>query len=94
MDNWKDDRFTFYVTEVTDDPKEEKHIIVNGVHCIRIYVKETGKMKMLNASTEFLRQLPQIIEKYEIKDPLLYILGVRVGFYYWLKKPMLKKNIM
>lgn len=91
IDNWKEPDTNFYVIEATDNEKEPWHEIVNGVHCIRVYIKDTGKFKMLKAEAKTLDILPKIIEEFNIEYPILYVLGMRVGAYFVMRKQMLKK---
>ena len=46
---------------------------------------------MLLAETKVLFNLPKYIKYYHMEYPVLYVLGVRNGIFFWLKKRMLKK---
>lgn len=90
LDNWKDPNTSFYVVEVADKADEEKYIVHNNVQCIRIFPKDTGKMQMLKMEVSTLKELPKIIDRYHIDNPILYVLGMRVSAYFLLKKGKLR----
>lgn len=92
LDNWVDPNTRFYVMEVSTDPMEPEFETVNQVECIRIYTKQTGKAQMVDVNMKVLRNLPRYIKHFGMKNPILYVLGARVGFFFWLKRPMLKRH--
>lgn len=92
LDNWKDKNTVFYVTEVATDENDPEFEVVNGINCIRIFVKKHGSTEMVEANIKALQNLPRYIKHFHMEAPILYVLGPRVGFYFWLKKPMLRRN--
>lgn len=92
LDNWTDQNTKFYVTEVTNDPSEPEFETVNGVECIRIYTKKTGGTQMLLANALVLCRLKKYIRKFNMEDPILYVLGPRVGTLFLLKRPFFKRH--
>ena len=90
LNNWKDKNTTFYVTEVANDDNEPEFETINGIHCIRVRVKKGGT-EMVEANIKVLNNLPRYIKHFHMENPILYVLGPRVGFYFWLKKPMFKR---
>ncbi len=92
LDNWTDPNTKFYVTEVTNDPKEPEFETVNGVECIRIFTKKTGGIQMLLANATVLWRLKRYIKKFNMENPILYVLGPRVGTLFFLKRPFFKRH--
>ena len=90
LDNWKDSNTSFYVIEVAESADEENHVLHNNVHCIRIFPDDTGKMQMLKMEVSALKELPNIIKEFNIDNPLIYVLGMRVSLVFLLNKRKLK----
>lgn len=91
LDNWNDNSTQFYVTEVTTDKSEPEFENVRGINCIRVYTKQKRAAQMLVADTKVLINIPKYIKHYHVENPILYVLGVRNGFLFWLRKRMLNK---
>ena len=92
LDNWTDKNTKFYVTEVTADRSEPEYETVNGIEVIRVYIKKTGGTQMLFANAKVLRNLKRYIKKFNMTDPILYVLGPRVGTLFFLKRPFFKRH--
>lgn len=93
LDNWTEKETQFYVTELSTDPDEEEYTRTdNGIECIRIPVKHKGTLEMVEANAITLFRLPRYIKKFKMDRPILYVLGARVGFLFWLLRPMLLKH--
>lgn len=91
IDNWPDKTTRFFVLELSHNREEKEHEIINGVHCIRIFVKRGGAAEMLIMDTLALARMKKIIKQYGIVKPILLDLGVRFGEMYWFVKPALNR---
>ncbi len=91
IDNWKEPETHFYVFELTHDKNEKKVEVVNGVTCIRIFVKKAGSGEMMSMDLKTLRQLKKVSVTFKLNNPILYVMGARVGILFWLKKRKIKK---
>lgn len=94
-DNWVDANSVLYVTEVVDSDEKPEHEIVNNVNCIRIKVKTKGSLQMVIANAKFLNRFNKYLKHYSLEkkdNVVLYVLGQRVGFLFFLKRNFFKKK--
>jgi rhamnosyltransferase len=92
IDNWIDQNTKFYVIEVSTEPNEPEFEKIDKIECIRVRTRLKGSLQMLEANAKAIQQLPKYIKKFHMLNPILYVLGPRVGFFFFLKLPMLKRN--
>lgn len=92
VDNWPSSETRFYVFELSHDPKEKEIEVVNGVTCIRIFLKKSRSATMLYMDAIVLLRLKKFIDEYKLRNPILLDLGVRCGELYPFIKNILKKR--
>jgi len=94
VDNWPDKATRFFVFELSHDPNEKKYEVINGVNCIRIFVKRGGSAEMLIMDTLVLARMKKTIHEYGIQKPILFDLGVRLGeMYLFVKRSLIKLGV-
>lgn len=91
LDNWIDQDIHFYAFEKVDDFSKEEIIEVNGVTCIRVCEKESGNSAMMKYDKRCTDITCEIVKKYNIKNPVMFHLGVRIGPYLLLNRYKIKK---
>lgn len=91
LDNWLDESVHFYAFEKVDTEQEEGFITVNGIDCIRVCEKEQGSSAMLKYDKNCTDFAIKYIKKHNVKNPILFHLGVRIGPYLLLKRHVMKK---
>lgn len=91
LDNWTDESVHFYAYEKVDDYSKEEIAEVNGITCIRVCEKETGGSAMMKYDKNCTDITCELVKKYNIKNPIMFHLGVRIGPYLWLKRREIKK---
>lgn len=80
-----------YVSELTFN-KNDKNYKKNGINCLPIYTKKIGNATMfLNALLAF-KYVKKYIRVNNIENPIIYILGLRLGPILCFSKPYLKKH--
>ena len=88
---WKDQSFRFFSLEIVDKKDDERDEIINGVTCIRIYVKTKSHAKMIIFGIKSIKRLKAICKKYSISDGYLYVMGATIGLLFFLFKKKLKR---
>jgi rhamnosyltransferase len=91
LDNWKDKNYSFYVFEIVHNINEVNVEVVNGITCIRIYVPESGGSTMMKYDKKSTDYALDYIRKNEIKNAVLYYLGLRIGPLVYLMRHKMKK---
>lgn len=91
LENWSDESVHFYAFEKVNSYDQEEVIESNGVTCIRVCENETGSSAMVKYDMHCTDITYGIVEKYKIKNPIMYHLGVRIGPYLWIKRQKIKK---
>lgn len=91
LDNWIDESVHFYAYEKVDDYSEEEIVEVNGITCIRVCEKETGSSAMMKYDKKCTDITCELVKKYNIKNSIMFHLGVRIGPYLWIKRNEIKK---
>lgn len=90
VDNYNDKSTTFHVSMFTDDKSlktyENDNVIVDP-----IYVKSKGSVKMFIYTIKAYKYYLNYIKKNNIKSSYIYVLGLKLFNYLWLKKSMAKK---
>lgn len=92
IDNWQDKETRFFVMELTHDINEKKIEVVNGVTCIRVFIKQTSQIAMLLMDLKTLFMLGNIARRYNMKNPIVYVMGARVGITFWFMKHYIHKS--
>ena len=93
INHWKNKNTHFYVYEIVHKHEEEGVFEVNEITtCIRLYVKQTGYIAMVLFDIKSMLFTPKFIKKNQIKNSMLYILGPRIGMFFLIYRPYLKKK--
>ena len=79
----------FYVTEISIDDDEIYDI--NNVTCIKVKTSNYGKASMLLYTINSFKRVIKYIEDNNIENPIIYVLGLKLGPYLTLYKRKLKK---
>ena len=87
INNWKDDETKFFVYEIVHSKDEEKIEVVNGVTCIRLFIKQTGYIAMVLFDIKALFNAKKYIQNEKISSPIIYALGPRIGMVYLAYRP-------
>lgn len=81
-----------FVSEISYDKTEE--YVKNGIVCNKIYTKKRGSLTMMIYSIKSLFFYIKYIKKNNIKNPIIYILGLKQGtLLYFLRRKFKKLNI-
>lgn len=91
LDNWTDKDVQWWAYEKVDSIEKEEIVIVNDVICVRVYEGETGSSAMPKYDLHCTNLTNRYIKKHQIKNPIMFHLGVRIGPILWLKKHGIKK---
>lgn len=91
IDNWQHPDVHFYVFELVHTPEEEGVAVVNGVTCIRILVSAKNHFEMIFCDYKALRMLKELKARFGLENPILYVMGARVGGLFWLKRRQIRK---
>lgn len=93
INHWKNKNTHFYVYEIVHKHEEEGVFEVNEITtCIRLYVKQTGYIAMVLFDIKSMLFTPKFIKKNQIKNSMMYILGPRIGIFFLIYRPYLKKK--
>lgn len=90
IDNWQNPETHFYVFELVHEEKLAGEAIVNGVTCIRICIPSKSHFEMIFCDYKALHMLEDLKNKYQFENPVLYVMGARVGSLFWLKRNKIK----
>lgn len=90
VDNYNDEDTLFYISEVTGDKKlpQKKN---NNITVTPIYVKQKGSARMFLYSVKAFKYYINYIEKNNIQNAYIYVLGLKLFNYLKLYKRKLKK---
>lgn len=80
-----------YVTEITFN-KNDKEYIKNSIKCLPVYIKKIGSPTMMLYSIKSLFYVKKYIKKNNIKNAIIYILGLKLGPFLKLEYKYFKKN--
>lgn len=94
VDHYNDKNTILYISELTDNPEEDKKIkkINNNVYLISIYVKEMGSPKMFFYAMKSYRYTLKYIKNKNLKNTYIYVLGLKLGPLLWFNKRLRKKQ--
>ena len=92
IDNQIDSSIKYYVFEVVSDKNEEKEFEVDGVTCIRFYVKQTNAFQMIFGDIIATKYAVKYIKKNNLENPVLLTLGARIGPILWGMRPYIKSS--
>jgi len=90
LDNWKDTDTKFYVFEIVHNEEEAGIEVVNGITCIRLFIKQTGYIAMVLFDIKALFYARKFIKENKIINPIIYALGPRIGMLFLAYRPWLK----
>lgn len=85
IDNYNDSNTRFFVTRITNKKEQVKHINDNIVD-VPIYIKQNGSIKMLLYSIKAYKNVINYIKSNNLKNCYIYMLGLKLGNYMFLKK--------
>ena len=91
LDNWNDRSIHFFAFEKVDDYKKEEIIEVKGVTCIRVCEKETGSSAMMKYDKRCTDLTCEYVQKFNMKNPIMFHLGVRIGPYLFMQRKKIHK---
>ncbi len=95
INNWKDPSFHFYVFEIVDSKEKEVDEVIDGVTCIRIYIKTKSHGKMILFALKCFQRLKAKCKQYKIDKGYLYIMGAAIGMlHFFFKKKLRKMNLI
>lgn len=90
VDNYDDKNTLFHVSMITDD-KSKKTYKKDNVIVDSIYVKNRGSIKMFIYTIKAYKYYLNYIKENKIKNPYIYILGLKLFNYLKIKKNYAKK---
>ncbi len=95
VENYNDKDTKFHIPELTNDKFNKNKIIQKDrVDCLQVYSPKVGFVTMFIYAIKALKKINKYIEKNNLDNVVVYILGCRVGpFYHHLIKPLQKKGI-
>ncbi len=91
IDNWKNSNVRFYVFEKVEKKEEEQILELPQCTCIRICVEKTGSSAMMFFDSKCTDYAKKYILTNKLTNPIMYYLGLRIGFKVWMKRRSLKK---
>lgn len=80
-----------YVSEISYD-KNTKEYVSNGINCLPVYTKKTGSATMMIYSIKSLYYVKKYIKKNNIKNTIIYVLGLKLGPFLHVERKYFKKN--
>lgn len=92
ISNYNDLEVKFYVPELTHKKSDNKKIIKkDNVSCMQVYSPKLGFVTMFIYAIYALILMKKYIKKERLENPIIYVLGCRVGpFYPFLIHPLKK----
>lgn len=91
VDNYNDKNTKFYISKLSDN-KDETEIIINRNITVKpIYIDKNGSIKMFLYTIKSLKETIKYIKKNNIKNPYIYILGLKLLNYLNIKRRTLQK---
>ena len=86
VDYYNDKNTIFHISMITDDKNKKEIKINNNIIVDPIYVKNSGSIKMLLYSVKAYKYYIKYIEENNINNSYIYVLGLKLFNYLWLKK--------
>ena len=80
-----------YVTEITFNRKDKEYT-KNSIKCLPVYTEKLGSPTMMLYSMKSLFYVKKYIKKNNIKNAIIYILGLKLGPFLKLEYKYFKKN--
>lgn len=95
IENYNDKDTQFHVAELTHNKKEDKKVIKKGnVFCPQVYSPKVGFVTMFIYAILALKRTKKYIQKQNLENMVVYVLGCRVGpFYPFLIHGLKKQGI-
>lgn len=92
IENYHDSKVKFHVPELTHKKSANKKIIKkDNVSCMQVYSPKLGFVTMFIYAIYALILMKKYIKKERLENPIIYVLGCRVGpFYPFLIRPLKK----
>lgn len=91
VDNYNEKNTIFHISMVTDDKNLDEYNVNDNIIINPIYVKSSGSIKMFIYSVKAFCYYLNYIEKENISNSYIYILGLKLFNYLWLKKGIIRK---
>jgi len=91
LDNWKNKDTNFFVFEIINLKIDQGIEIINGVTCIRIYVKSKSNLAMMIFDYKSTLYTLKYLKNNNLDNPIIYYLGMRIGPLVYFLRPFLKK---
>ena len=91
VDHYQEKDTVFHVSMYTDDPNLREYEVNPNIIVTPIYVKQQGSIKMFFYSIKAFRYYLDYIEKNEIEDAIIYMLGLKLFHYLGWKRKQIKK---
>lgn len=92
IDNQIDKSIKYYVFEVVSKKEEEKIFEIDGITCIRFYVKQTNAFQMIFGDIIATKYAVKYIKQHKLDNPILLELGARIGPILWIMRPYIKNS--
>lgn len=90
IDNWTDSSVRFFAFEKIDDKSKEEIVELNNITCIRVFEEDTGSSTMMKYDKKCTDLTCDFVKHFDIQNPVMFHLGLRVGPYLWLKRNQIK----
>ena len=92
--NYPKGKAKFHVPELTTDKTQKNKIIVkDNVICPQLYSPQAGFVTMFIYAIKALAKMKKYLKDNNLKNPIIYILGCRMGpIYRFLVKPLKKQH--
>lgn len=91
VDHYNDKNTIFHISMYTDDKNIKEEKINNNIYVTPIYVKSRGSVKMFIYSVKAYKYYLKYIKTNNIKNSYIYVLGLKLFNYLWLKEKHTKK---
>lgn len=92
IDNQIDKSIKYYVFEVVSEKSEEEVFSIDGITCIRFYVKQTNAFQMIFGDIIATKYAVTYIKEHKLENPILLTLGARIGPILWVMRPYIKSS--
>ncbi len=91
VDHYDDKNTKFYISMYTDDESLKEYSVSDNITVTPIYVKNRGSIKMFIYSLKAYKYYLKFIGDNRLKNSYIYVLGLKLFNYLWLKEKVAKK---
>jgi len=92
IDNKIDQGINYYVYEVVDNKEDAGILRIDGITCIKLYIKAKNGFQMIFGDIKALIHSVKFIKLNNIEKPILLTLGARIGPFIWFLRPYIKAS--